>query len=184
MPQCFQSVFLWSIVNYVFGTVSHWCLVHNSTRSIFSPQEVIVKSILHTFRQPYCRNAADAASCCCCYFDDTLLRHIVCPRFMLGAVFSALTGDLAILLFASEGHSPSSVCSWAWICSWGALWMCDRLPRRGVIPKGSRSNRVIYYTVQLFLPPPLLPPPLPFCQCLGISLPLPLHQHFRRTNEK
>ena len=45
--------------------------------------------------------------------------------------------------------------------------MCDRLPRIGVIPKGSRSNRVIYYTVQLFLPPPsslllllsLSPPP-------------------------
>lgn len=84
--------------------------------------------------------------------------HIVCPPSTLDAVFSALTGDLAILLFPSEGHSPSCVCSRAWICGSGALWMCDRLPRRGVIPKGSRSNRVIYYTVQLFLPPLLLPP--------------------------
>lgn len=158
------------------GHIGGWCKTAQGA-SFF--QEVIAKSILYTFKHRCCRNAAAAAAAAtgCCYCDDTLLRHIVCPRFMLGAVSSALTGDLTILLFASEGHSPSSVCSWAWICSSGALWMCDSLPRRGVIPKGSRSNRVIYYTVQLLLPHLLHPLLLSFsllvsrclCPCISIS---------------
>lgn len=115
-----------------------------------------------------------------------------CSRYRMlllcWCILCSITSGLAQLsrwhrhpcFFASEGQSPSCVCSRAWICGSGALRMCDRLPERGAIPKDSGSNRVIYYTVLLFLPPFLLPP----SQSLSFSLPLPLHQHFMRTNEK
>lgn len=160
-----------------------WCITAQRAFLFFFSQEMISKSILNTSKQWYFSDAASATGCFSS--DDTFLWHIVCPRSTPGAFLSGLTGDLDILLVASKGHSPSSVCIRAWICSSGALWMCDRLPRRGVIPKASSSNRVIYYTVQLFLPPLLLPHPL-FTLPLSywFSLPLPLHQHFVRTNEK
>lgn len=108
-----------------------------------------------------CRDAERATGCFSSSSSgDTLLGHTMWPRSTLGAVCRALAGDLAILLLPSEGHSPSSVCSRAWICSsGGALDVCVRLPGKGVIPKGSRSNRVIYYTVQLFSSSFLAPTP-------------------------
>lgn len=166
-----------------FGTVSHKCLVHNSKRGFFF-FFLNLKSILHTLEQQTCMDSATGCSSFLVMMHYRSTLYVLAPRLVQFYLVEPVTWPS--FFPASKGPLSSLSAAERERAAPGLLWMCDRLHGRGVIPKGSRSNRVIYYTVQLFLLPPLPPPSSPslFFQSHCFSLPLPLHQHFVRTNEE